>query len=96
MGAIKLTERQRAALRRLAQRDHVRHGAETGTEIAAALWSFFTSLEQGQRACKQLAARGFAERLGTGPTGAATWIATDAGRAYIDATTPTGAGRDDG
>lgn len=83
----KLTERQWLVLKRLAGRNVERDGAETGREIAAALWSWiFTSHEQGQRTCKQLEAKGLATKLGKGFDNAATWTATAEGRRVVDIT----------
>ena len=80
---MSLTERQAAILRRMARRNLNRDGAESGAEMADALWrtGLFTSLEQGQRTCKQLEAKGLAMPLGVAMSGAKTWTVTDAGRA---------------
>lgn len=84
---MKLTERQIVVLRRLAERDLERDGAETGRQIAfgcgVGFGGMFTSAEQGQKVCKQLSQKGLAEPLGVGFDNARTWTVTDAGRALL-------------
>lgn len=65
---MKLTPRQEAVLARLRSRDLDKEAAESGGEIADALWhtGLFTSREQGQRTCKQLVDKGLAVKLGFG------------------------------
>ena len=51
---------------RINTRNIDRDGAESGTEMAMALWNtgVFTSCEQGQRTCEQLVKKGLLVRLG--------------------------------
>lgn len=84
----KLTERQAAILRRMQrlERQHgIGHCPETGPEMVEALWASkaFTSVEQGQRACKQLSAKGLVEPLGFGADGGRCWGITAAGRRIL-------------
>jgi hypothetical protein len=70
-----LTRRQQLILARMLRRNIDRDGAESGIEMAQALWctGAFTSVEQGQRTCEQLVRKGLAVRLGASPTRARTY-----------------------
>jgi len=70
--SIALTERQFLILCRVQERNVLRDGAETGREMAEALWHTgeFTSYEQGQRSCKQLVKKGLLCELGVAAFGA--------------------------
>ena len=65
---MKLTPRQKAIMDRMNNRNLKTNGPETGPEMVMALWEtgLFTSVEQGQRTCKQLVAKGLVEPLGWG------------------------------
>jgi hypothetical protein len=87
---VKLNKRQRAILSRMCSRDNERDGAESGVEMAEAIWrsqpGIFTSLEQGRRSAKQLVDKGLAKELGFTGTGARCVVPTDEGRAALAAT----------
>lgn len=74
---MKLTDRQTAVLAYLRKHDPERDSPLTGAEIAEAIWGagVFTSLEQGARTCKQLAAKGLAVALGTSESGGRCYVA---------------------
>ena len=68
-----MTPRQTAILQRVKARDVQANGPETGPEMVSGLWmvpGLFTSIEQGQRTCKQLVAKGYLCELGFSETGA--------------------------
>lgn len=79
---MRLTPRQKAILARMCRRDMMRDGPESGGEMAKAMWGTgaFTSYEQGQRAAKQLVAKGLAYEIGRSETYAQCYGPTDTGR----------------
>ena len=74
-------------LRQLAVLQHLfcTNKAMTGSAIIKDIWNceHFTSIEQGQRACKQLESRGLVKPKGLGFRSAQKWIITPEGINFI-------------